>query len=222
MPSSYYIEGFDLAKKPLTSKLFLDEGLAEVGFLEAALRLRDADVERVTILCFQGISKMKGKSETIVKLLAPDVLVQLRAIGVMADAEQDPGARISTIIECAKAFSFPKCAKDLSETGRHEYEGRLFAFSLSPSAKKAGRLEDLILKEVAGDAVSNCINLSLPCFEKEHQVLNEKAKVQMYISAAMNTSMAGIRNAFAAGLFYPADAAYSHHLDMVDSILGAP
>jgi hypothetical protein len=217
----YFLEKLDLNRKPNTSRLFLAEGFSEVGYIEAALSKRGADPNTATILCFAGVSKMVGHTKTIVKLLDPQRLQQLRGVGVMADCENNPNNRVSTIIECAKAFGFQKCATDLIKDGQHTDNERRFALSLSPNSQTPGRIETLILQEKSKDATMECIIGSLDCISQANngRTVDQKAIVQMFISAAMNSSMAGIRHAFGAALFDPSHNAYKHHAAMVDFIL---
>jgi hypothetical protein len=220
MPA-FFLNGFDLRQKPKTTRLFLAEGLSEVGFLESALALRGADDNLVTILCFQGIDRMAAHARSIVKFIAPEVLEKLVGIGLIADSESDPSARLAAIIDCAKAFSFPKCAADLLATGKHVDGDRKFAASLSPALSKQGRIETLILDEISPTATMQCILASLPCIvaANNQRSVDQKAQVQMYISAAINNSMAGIRQAFLASLFKVTHPTYATHLTMVDFVL---
>jgi hypothetical protein len=66
-----------------------------------------------------------------------------------------------------------------------------------------------------------CIAVSFDCISEANggREVDEKARVQMFISASMNNSMAGIRNAFLAGLLDVRADAYEAHLDLVDFVL---
>jgi hypothetical protein len=219
--AGYALANFDLKPKPQTSRLFLAEGDSEVGYIEAALTLRGADPAVTTILCFKGINKMAGHAQTIAKFLKPGMMQQLIAIGVLADCENDPNGRLRAVIECGKAFGFPNCATDMTDTGRHSANGRKFAVSLSPAPGAQGRIEALVRLEKSQDATMGCIGGSLGCIEAANhgRQVDEKAIVQMFISAAMNSSIAGIGHAFRAGLFDVTHAAYKNHLGMIDYIL---
>jgi hypothetical protein len=221
MMAEYFVEGFDLNKKKATNILFLAEGLPEVGFLEAALKLRKASADTTTILCFRGIDKMGRHANTIVKFIDPQTVQALQGVGIIADSENSPKGRIDSVIECAKSFLFPKCAADLKVTGRHTDGNRKFAVSLSPALDQQGRIETLILQEISPKETMKCICASFECISKANngRDVDDKAKVQMYISAVMNNSMAGIRQGFSGGLFSVVDKAYSAHLAMVDFIL---
>jgi hypothetical protein len=221
MPT-YYSENFDLSSKPQTSHLLLAEGESEVGFIDAYLNLLNADLAKTTILCFKGLSKVHGHSNTLAKLLAKefDGLARLRGIGLMADSEKNPTGQIDLVIECAKAFGFPRCAKDLRANFQHEDSGRGFSFALSPSSKKHGRIETLILQEIGPTALFARVAKSFPCIVETTTVMvDEKAQVQMFISAKANNSMAGIRHAFAAGLFDVRAKPYEQARAMIDYVL---
>jgi hypothetical protein len=220
--ADFFLDGFYLRKKPNTGRLFLAEGPSEVGYhLEVALALKRADPQSTTILCFKGVNKMARHSRTIVKFIEPSMVQQLRAIGVIADCEDSPKGRLDAIIACGKAFGFNRCAADLNRTGQHTDNNRKFAVSLSPSGAQPGRIETLVLQEISENETMKCIAATLGCISAANngRQVNEKAQVQMFISAAMNNSMAGIRNAFLARLLDVTADAYKAHLAMVDFIL---
>ena len=165
---AYYLKPFNLAPKPDTTHLFLAEGEAEVGFIEAYLNELQADAKTNTILCFEGLSKVHGHSKTLAKIIAgqPGGLDRIRAIGLMADADNNPTGRIDLIIECATAFGFPKSAQKLREGGRCEVNGRKFCFALSPSKDREGNIETLILGEIGKTPIFECLGQSFACIEK--------------------------------------------------------
>lgn len=217
----YFIEEFDLRTKPNTTRLFLAEGHAEVGFLEAELARRSASPDAHTILCFQGVQRLHEHSNTIVKLIDPVVLQKIVAFGVLADSEDNPDGRLASVIDCAKAFGFERAARDLSTSGQYSDGKKRFAVSLSPSIGKTGRIETLVLQEISSHGTMKCILESLPCITRANngRTVDEKAQVQMFISAAMNNSFAGIRRAFVGGLFDSRHAAYERHVAMVDYVV---
>lgn len=218
---TFFVEGFDLSKKPNTVRLFLAEGFSEVGYLEAALTILGADSDTTTILCFQGVQRMSGHTKTIVKFLDPQMLEQIKAIGVIADCEDEPKGRIDAIIDCAKAFSFNKSASDLTSTGHHVEGNRKFALSVSPAPNREGRIETLILEEISKTKTMKCIVESFECISAANNGRNidEKAQVQMFISASMNNAMAGVRQAFLAKIFDVTNKAYEAHFEMVKFII---
>ena len=164
---------------------------------------------------------MSGHTKTIVKFINPQMLQQLQAIGVIADCENEPKGRIDFIIECARAFGFDKSGSDLSKTGRHVVGNRKFALSVSPAPGRKGRIETLILEEISENGTMKCISKSFDCISKANKgrAVDEKAQVQMFISASMNNSMAGIRQAFLAKVLDVTNKAYKAHFDMVRFIL---
>jgi hypothetical protein len=221
---SYYLKKFDLSLKPKTTHLFLAEGEAEVGLVEQYLNRVSANVDTTTILCFRGLSKAATFVPTLTKLMekGADGLDQLRGVGLLADAEDDPPARLNIAIQFGVALGFPNCASDVRKTGRHESNNRRFAVSLSPANDQAGRIETLILTEVADDRVFKCIEQSFACVAEANGIpVDEKAKVQMFISAKVNSSMAGIQHAFGKGIFQCAAAPYGVARAMFDYVLAA-
>jgi hypothetical protein len=224
MPTEYFIAEKDINKKPSTTHLFLAEGEAEVGLIESCLKDLKANPETCTILCFKGVNRMKGRAETFVKLLVPGIgdISNLRGIGLIADSDTNPSGRIDTVIECAKAFGFSRSGTDLRKQGVHKDGNRVFAFSLSPSNLTQGRIEDIILQEITNKPIMQCISNILPCLENAIGTnVDTKALVQMYISAESNNSMAGLRNAFAAGMFDIHHSAYAAHMQTVTTVISA-
>jgi hypothetical protein len=224
MPVEYFINERDINKKPRTTHLFLAEGEAEVGLIESCLKSLGTDPETCTILCFKGVNKMKGRAETFVKFLVPGIgdITNLRGVGLIADSDTNPSGRIDTVIECAKAFGFSRSGTDLRERGVHQDGNRVFAFSLSPSNLTQGRIEDIILQEVSNTPIMQCISNSLPCLGNATGTnIDTKAQVQMYISAKSNNSMAGLRHAFAAGMFDIQHPAYAVHMQTVTTVISA-
>ncbi len=130
------------------------------------------------------------------------------------------GARTGLVIECAKALGFPKSAESLRENGKCEVAGRKFRFALSPSNSEAGNLETLILRELRDTALFKCVELSIPCIAKQDASdVSGKAKVQMYLSAKSNSSMAGVRHAFRGRYFDVKHESYKDARSMVDDVV---
>ena len=149
MPKSSYLRDVKLGAKPLTTRVFFAEGEAEVGLLEACLMSVQANPDTTTILCFKGIAKMRGNAETFVKFLAPrqEDLNRIVGVGLIANSESDPDSRIDAIIECAKAFGFKRCGRDLRDRGMHEHGGRRFAFRCRPQTQTPVELRTSLLRK---------------------------------------------------------------------------
>jgi len=220
--ASYYCDKFDLTKKPATTHLFLAEGEAEVGFIDEYLKTRNPGINETTILCFKGLGNVRDKTDTLAKLIekGPSGLDQLRGIGVMGDAETNPAGQLDVAIQIATSLGFSRPAKDVRDTQRCERNGRRFCVALSPSHQAPGRIEDLILREIASDPFFQCLVPAFTCIEGASKVsVDTKAQVQMFISAKANNSLSGIRHAFRAGIFNPGAQSYATARSMVDYIL---
>ena len=223
MPS-YYCNTFDLTSKPATTHLFLAEGEAEVGFIEQYLQALQPSFDTTTILCFKGLGNVRDKTDTLVKLIekGPSNLDQLRGIGVMGDAESNPAGQLDVAIQIATSLGFSRPAKSIRDAQQCEMNGRRFCVALSPSHQQNGRLEDLIMQEVAADPVFQCLEDSFDCIEASNDIsVDPKARVQMFISAKANSSLAGIRHAFGAGIFSSSAQPYSTARSMIDYVLAA-
>jgi hypothetical protein len=163
-----------------------------------------------------------GHSTTLAKLLEKEEggLDRIRGVGLMADADENPAGRVDLVIECAKAFGFPKSANSLRGTGQCELNGRKFCYALSPALKRRGDIETLILQEIGDTQLFKCLEQGSSCIEQDNTTaLTAKSKVQMYISAKANNSMAGVMHAFRAGIFKPDHDCYTVARAMVDYAL---
>ena len=167
---------------------------------------------------------MRDKTDTLVKLIekGPHGLDQLRGVGVMGDSEDNPSGQLDVAIQIATSLGFSRPAKDLRDAQQCERNGRRFCVALSPSHQRQGRIEDLIVEEVSTDPAYQCLELGFSCIEGLNNApVDAKARVQMFISAKANSSLAGIRHAFGAKIFNPNATAYSAARSMVDYVLAA-
>jgi hypothetical protein len=223
MANPYFLEAFSLDGKPKATRVFLAEGKSEVGFIEKYLSRLNVDPLTTAVLCFRGLSRTHGHSQTLAKLLAKSPgggLERIKGIGLMADADTNPNARVDLVIECAKAFGFEKSANSLRSSARYEHQGRRFSFALSPGLNQQGNIETCIVSEIGPTPLFACVQAGVPCFERAiGQTLTDKAKVQMFISAKSNGSMAGVQNAFEASYFDVEHAVYDASRAMIRYVL---
>lgn len=222
--ASYYCDKFDLTKKPATTHLFLAEGQSEVGFIDEYLKTRNSALDSTTILCFKGLGNVRDNTETLAKLLekGPSGLDQLRGIGVMGDAETNPAGQLDVAIQIATSLGFSRPARDIRFAQQCERNGRRFSVALSPSHQVHGRIENLILQEIADDPIFQCLEVAFECVEAATDfAVTEKAQVQAFISAKANSNLAGIRHAFGAGIFNPGAQPYEVARSMIDYVLAA-
>jgi hypothetical protein len=222
--ASYYCSKFDLTSKPTTTHLFLAEGEAEVGFIDQHLQAIQPNFAATTILCFKGLGNVRGKTDTLVKFIekGSNNLDQLRGIGVMGDAESNPAGQLDVAIQMATSLGFSHPAKPIRDTRQCESNGRRFCVALSPSHNQKGRLEDLIIQEVSTDPVFQCLESGFTCIEAlNNKPVEPKARVLMFISAKANSSLAGIRHAFGAGILNSGAQPYAPARAMIDYILEA-
>jgi hypothetical protein len=167
---------------------------------------------------------VRDKTDTLVKLIekGPSGLDQLRGIGVMGDTEDNPAGQLDVAIQIATSLGFSRSAKDIRGTQQCEQNGRRFCVALSPSHEIPGRIEDLLIEEVSTDPVFQCLEDGFSCVEGLNDTpVNSKARVQMFISAKANSSLAGIRHAFGAKIFDPGAQPYATARSMVDYVLAA-
>ena len=220
----YYVKGkpgvLSLESKPATTHLFLAEGEAEVGLIEAYLTSIAAPEPATTILCFAGVNRIAPQSAELAKFISksPDKIV---GIGLLADADDNPQGRVDVTINVAKSFGFKKGGA-LNTNSVSVEDGRTFAFFISPGPNQNGRIEDTILGEIGASQLFGCVGAAFPCIEEQTGApVNSKASVQMFISARMNNSMAGILHAFRAAVFDVQHEAYAGPRTMIDRVMAA-
>jgi hypothetical protein len=72
-----------------------------------------------------------------------------------------------------------------------------FGVSLSPSHNQPGRIEHLIRQEVSADPAFLCLVPAFKCVERLTNIpVDEKAQVQMFISAKANSNSPGFTAPF--------------------------
>jgi hypothetical protein len=198
MPS--YLDDPAAIRKKKPTHLFLAEGNSEVGLLESLLSIEGADPSTCSIYCFGGLSRLGTQAKQVFNVLSIDGgLSRVVSIGLLADAEQDRQSRIISVISAAIAFGFTGA----NTTLRHENDlsegGRFFSFFLSPAVSENGRIEDLVLREIRTEPLFDCIRSQMSCIESlTGSAIDSKALVQIFISLKHNSSICGIKSAFAA------------------------
>lgn len=219
---TYCVNVPDLPKKPHTKFLFLVEGRAEEALIDTHLKRLSVAQEEAAIICFEGTKRIADVARTLKKII--DVNFQqnneIRSLGFLGDSELDPSSRIDAYFKAAKDLGFDQVGRILRDVGRQEFEGKKVAISLSPGNNTNGRIEDLVLQEIHRTEMFNCISSIVECLQSAgHYKLDNKALVQMFISASHNTSLAGIGRAFSAGVFNSSHAAYACHTEMIDYLV---
>ena len=216
---NYSIELDELSALGAPRYLMFAEGPSEVGLINSYLTTIDAKSNVIRVLCFRGASKMSSFITTFIKTVIPSQteLAAIEGIGLIADSETDPSARIDSVIQCAKLLGFDGEGKELRNNYRCKKHNRRFAFSFSPGQTVRGRIEDLVVKEISSDGLFDCINDFYSCIEFAiNSTFNSKALVQMYISAKTNSSVAGVKFACENGLFDVTNDAYQGHRATID------
>ncbi|MES0042365.1 DUF3226 domain-containing protein [Mesorhizobium sp. M0091] len=209
--------------RPHASRLFLAEGLSEVGFIEAYLTSRGVPVEDILLVCFEGIGKLAGGVDTLLKLINDNgqPISRFSHVGVYVDAEADPVGRRQAVANAAQKFGFSaQASQGLLGALTHDENGRRFAFHMAPNNGSSGKIEDMIVAEIDGSNLSGCMNAYEECLAHEQAIaLTSKAKSQIYVISRRNSDAAGIGRAFTDGTLKVDHGAYAAFRTSIDSLI---
>jgi hypothetical protein len=198
------------------SKLFLVEGVSEEGFVQKVLDdLNDKDS---LVFCFAGLGRL---NTVLTSIAGAPGFNQLKLLGVMLDAETDYTARVSSLLSLFKKHQIDLNEADL-RNGMPNYAGPCpIGIYISPGNGSAGRIEDLVMNEINGSAISSCINQYAYCVSAAvSKALDSKSIVQTYISAwAGNRNLSGVGRAFEANVLKVRHPAYDGPRTLVEQLI---
>ena len=197
--------------------LFLAEGDAEVGFLNAYLKNKQRNSAETGVYCFKGLQRIGGHNTVSLRKvlsLSLDSISDLHGIGLIADAEAEPENRLEAVIALFKELGFPKCAKDILAGGRHQTGNQRIGVSFSPNLKQSGRIEDLVVKEVAEWQHSKHLN----SYAEGTGIANERKAICGTYIATRKPDLCGLGRAFEAGVLDVTNSAYELHRDLIDFV----
>jgi hypothetical protein len=197
----YYIAKQDISTKPSLRHLFFAEGDSEAFLLEKLLGHLGADRTTTGVVCFNGISaNFKEKVALPAKF---SNFSQIIACGFFLDADDNPAGRAGVVAEAALAIRFPRP----DGSGRAENDGRRTAVFVSPGDGAVGRIEDVVLREVAATPLWPCLVAYSECSGAAGVNLDSKALVQTYISSR-RPGLCGVGRAFDANILDVTNGAY--------------
>jgi len=161
------------------SRLFLGEGSSEVGLLNAIIA--ELAVERAQVFEVKGEKHLK----TVLEVLSDQATARaaLSCLGIVFDANANAKAKLDSIAATLNSCGFDFDQANLSAQG--VYSGSLpIGVFISPGNGKAGRIETLILEEVASSSVQPCVEGFAKCVEHHSKrKVDEKGLVQVYLGS---------------------------------------
>ncbi|MCS6780152.1 MAG: hypothetical protein NZ555_10680 [Geminicoccaceae bacterium] len=179
-----------------TRHLFLAEGAAEVGLLSQILRSLCAGEDAV-ITCVKGVERI---GPLVKRLVQPPAKNDLASVTVVADADNDPRARLDQIWG---AFPIDEDSRAYGEKEGSVVVGATrYAAWLSPGCGKSGRIEDLVLGTV-DPKTRNCVRELWRCATgaKKKKSPSSKAEVAIVIALRADEGL-GLGSAFEKGLVH--------------------
>lgn len=188
------------------AKVFLGEGFPECALMDQLLFRAGRDSNSHLVFCFEGL----GELPTALKNVARRK-VELAGLFILLDAEAAGFARrcavVARDVTDAKIFARPVKARP----GLQTISSKRFDFFVSPDNYSSGRIEDIIIRELAQYPEWPDIGTfeGLLTAHGHLQPHETKALVQYFISTR-RPGMCGIASAFEAGVLNPADAAYAN------------
>jgi hypothetical protein len=208
----YYVAKQDISIKTHLRCLFYSEGDSEVFLLEKILQQLSAIPDQNAIVCFAGIL-----GNFTAKIRVPTKygnFSRLSACGFLLDADDNPKGRIDLMRDAATAIGFPAPGDDgFGQTG-----GRMFGVFISPGNGAAGRIEDIVLRELMTTELWPCVTAFTKCTDSAGSPMDSKAIVQSYISIR-SPGICGVGRAFEAGVLQVAHSAYDQIRNFVQRLI---
>lgn len=213
--TNYYRSKLKLVGDYKPSRLFLAEGETEAYLLDGLLENQNAAPSDCHVHCLRGISGLHNKLRVIAN---QDNFDNVRCLCFMVDADDDAVGRTQSVKDGCRRIDFMN-VQALSPAGTCSQGNKRFGLFVSPGDGNNGRIEDMILQEIAEKPEYACITGYIDCMATDHgNELDSKSVVQTYISA-VNGSLCGAGRAFQAGILDPLDTAYESVRLMIENLL---
>jgi len=144
--------------------------------------IAELGVERAAVHEVKGEKHLK----TVLRVLVDQVTVRapLSCLGIVFDANADAKAKLDSIAATLKACGFDFEVSHLNATCIYTQGPFPIGVFISPGNGKAGRIENLILGEVASSPVQPCVEDFAKCIEQRSgRKMDEKGLVQAYLGS---------------------------------------
>lgn len=163
-------------KAVVEPRLLVVEGKEELVFFSALLE--GLSLQKIQVLPIGGKEKIHPNLKALV---ATPGFSGVTSLGIVRDADDDPGASFQSVCSALKAAGLPIPRKPLETVGP---KPRVSVMIL-PEASITGAIEDICLKAVLDDPV-------LPCVDQYFQCLQDTKKQNTASSFPKNESKARI------------------------------
>jgi Protein of unknown function (DUF3226) len=177
------------------SRLFLAEGSSELGLLNSAIE--SLGIDRAAVFDVQGEKNLN----TVLKRAADQTGSRgvLACLGIVFDANDSYPTKLQSIAAALTSAGFVFDAAGLNQYGVFRGGNVPIGIYISPTNNAAGRIETMILGEVAASPVDVCVNNFATCVEQRSgRQMDEKGRVQAYL-ASFNAAH-GVAVAFEKGV----------------------
>lgn len=209
--ATFRLKNIDFSAIPENHSIFIVEGSSEEGFVESVLKTNG--LSNNTILNIEGEKNLA----LVLKSMGGHSIVQRSlSIGLVFDANSDCESRKTAIVTKLEAEGFEFNISSVDSRG--VYAGSKFQIGifLSPGRDRAGRIEHMVLGEIRTAKENRCLDSLGDCLFPHIGNLDEKAIVQIYISARGDP--VGLGTAFKRGVFDLNHSTYDSAREMVLAI----
>ncbi len=200
----------DFNALPTRARLLLAEGSSEVGLLEAIVA--ELRIERTVVFDVKGERQLG----TVLKALSLEAESRelLSCLGIVFDANADCGAKLTSIAAILRSNGFDFDEAQVDQYGIYAGPRLPIGIFVSPGQGRSGRIEHMILEEVASSSVGECIDQLAMCVGRSvGRALDEKGRVQAYL-ASFNAAH-GVAVAFEKRILNIRHQAYADAREMV-------
>ena len=213
---SFFKETISLSGDFKPSAIFLAEGAPEITIINIVLKsLPHLSEDGCVVYMIRGLSNLKSSFRLLSK--EPN-FEHVKKIGILVDAEDNPGGRQDQISYCLRLVDFPYNMDAVSDHVISVGDKRS-GFFISPGNGQAGRIEDLVIKELETKEEWECIKQYNECInQKTAKPLDEKSIAQIGIST-MGHGVCGVHHAFDKGVLDVSHATYEPIVTMINNLL---
>jgi hypothetical protein len=170
--------------------------------------------DAIEIQNYGGVNELRGFLRQFV--ISSDFKDVVTSIGIIRDAEDDPGAAFQSVCDTLEGVGLAKPVQPTVAEGEDPKVNVL----ILPDASSRGMLETLLLRAVEHDPATKCIDQFLECVNQETNVSSqpeEKAKVLAFLASRPRV-LPLIGYAARAGYWQFQSSAYDHVREFIGAL----
>ena len=190
--------------------VLLVEGEDDKRFFETLCKHIQKDVQ---VIRMHGKDNLKNSLEAIVK--GSDFRQVVKAMGIIMDADNDPGGRFHSIKNALVKLGLPCPSKPFDITGGKPKIG----VAVLPDENTPGELEDLCLESVKEEPAFSCVESYFECLQEKAIQPRKLSKAKVYVYLA-SRERPGLRlgEAAAAQYFQFGHSSFKKISDFINSL----